>query len=344
MFKKLPLYLVCIFLLMGCSNKPKLVIYSNGDLFPSEVLTGFEKDTGIRVQRINFNSNDIMMSRLRSDKKGSYSLVIAGDDILGDVVSGELAQKIDTSKLSNYQNINPVYQKQSYDPDDEYTIPYGASVHAIVYDPKMTGIPIRSYLDLWHPVLAGKLGIIDNYRVVNGMALRIMGESYNTSNPEPIRIAGELLKLLTPNIRLIRSEKLEDELISGGISAVLMPTAQIKTAKTEKPELNVVFPQEGLCANLMAVFIPASVTNTDSAYAFLNYILDPKRGALCFEKLGLNSTFAASDQFIDAAYREILAFPENSRVDSVETMQKISEEAENLHKNIWSEFKTAAGQ
>ena len=63
-----------------------------------------------------------------------------------------LAEKLDTSKLTGFENINPLYQGQFYDPNDEYTVPYGSGIPLIVYDPEMVDIEIKGYADLWDPL------------------------------------------------------------------------------------------------------------------------------------------------------------------------------------------------
>jgi len=344
MFKKLACVLVTALLLAACGNKQSLVIYTWSDMFPQEILDGFERDTGIKLKYVNFDSDETMLARLQADKKGSYGLVIADDYIIETVIKEGLAGKIDRSLLSNYGNINPIYQKQFYDPADEYTVPYGAGVQTIVYDPKIE-VPIRGYFDLWNPLLRQKVGIIGNYRVINGMALKVMRESYNTNDLVKIGYAGEFLKTLAPNIRLIRDDKLDDELVSGEISAAVMYTSQVTMAKMARPELKVVFPSEGIGFGIMAAFIPAKAPNPAAAHAFLNYILDPQRGARCFMALGYYSTFSASDPYIDEEYRDFLTLPEDFKnFGSMEMIQNISPEAEELHNRIWTEFKTAAGQ
>ena len=342
--KKLFPVILCTVLLAGCSFKPKLIIYTADKIIPQEILAGFEKETGHKILNEIYTGTEAIFAKLHADKKGNYGLVIADDYTVENIISEKLAQKIDRSRLNNYRNINPAYQKQFYDPADEYTIPYGARVYAIVCNPKIIETPIRSYLDLWHPVLAGKVGLIDNFRVINGMGLKIMGESFNCGEMNQIRTSGELLSLLAPNIRVIGDNQVENELISGGISVALVGTPQAKKAKTEKPELKVIYPQEGPGINLMAIFIPAGLQKTDAAYVFLDYILDAKRGAACFEFLGLHSTFTASDQFINEKYREFLTLPAEFGQKSLEIIQKISPEAEALHNRIWTEFKSAAGQ
>jgi spermidine/putrescine-binding protein len=284
-----------------------------------------------------------MLTRLQAANGGDYDLIIADDYIIEMAIAQGLVRKLDKAKISNYRNINPVYQKQFYDPADEYVIPYGAGVQTIVYDPSHVQKPITGYADLWDPSLAKSVGIIGPFRVINGMALKVRGESYNTNDLDVIRSAGEKLLGLAPNIRLIRDDHLEDELVSGEISVGVMYTSQVTVAKMTKPELQVVFPKEGIGFGIMAGFIPAKAPNPDAAYAFLNYILDGQRGAECFEYLGYYSTYLASDPLISPEYREFLTLPEGFNTD-MEMIQNISPEAEEAHDLIWTAFKAAAGQ
>jgi len=344
MIKKIACILVPALLLAACGNKQNFVLYSWSDMFPQEILDGFEKDTGFKLKYVNFDTDETMFAKLIADKKGSYDLIIADDYMVENVINEGLARKIDRSLLPNYGNINPLYQKQFYDPFDEYTVPYGAGVQTIVYDPAI-GVPIRGYWDLWNPLLKQKVGIIGNYRVINGMALKVLGESYNTNNLETIGSAGKLLVTLAPNIRLIRDDKLDDELVSGEVSVAVMYTSQVTMAKMARPELAAVFPPEGIGFGIMAAFIPSNAPNPAAAHAFLKYILDPQRGAQCFMALCYYSTFSASDPYIDEEYREFLTHPENfMNIGSMEMIQNISPEADALHNRIWTEFKSAAGQ
>jgi spermidine/putrescine-binding protein len=329
--------------LCACGGRRQLTIYTWSDMFPQEILAGFEKETGIRINYVNFDTDETMLARLQVAKGGDYDLVIADDYIIETAIAEGLVRKLDQSKLSNYRNINPIYQRQFYDPGDEYTGPYGAGVQTIVYDPARVSIPIRGYADLWHPSLAGKVGIIENFRVINGMALKVNRQSYNTEDLSAIRAAGEELRALAPNIRLIRDDGLQEELLSGEIDAAVMYTSQVTMAKMENPDLEVVFPSEGIGFGIMAGFIPVNAPNPDAAYAFLDYILDAERSARCFEFLGYYSTNASADPFISGEYREFLTLPDGFNVD-MEMIQNISPEAEEEHSLVWTRFKSAAGQ
>jgi len=325
----------------GCGNSGRLTIYTWDEMFPQDILRGFEIESGIKINYVNFDTDETMLARLQASKGRNYDLVIADDYIIETVIAEGLAQKLDKTKIINYRNINHVYQKQFYDRTNEYTVPYGAGVQTIVYDPARVNIKITGYGDLWNPSLVNSVGVIGNFRVINGMALKVLGESYNTNNLEAIRAAGDLLLRLAPNIRVIMDDKLEDELISGEIAAAVMYTSQVTMAKMERPGLEVVFPREGIGFGIMAAFIPSRASNPDAAHAFLNYILDARRGAECFEFLGYYSTYSASDLLIAPDYKEFLTLPEGFNVD-MEMIQNINPEAEEAHDLIWTAFRAAA--
>jgi spermidine/putrescine-binding protein len=330
-------------LVCGCGGKKRFTLYTWEGMFPQKILSDFEKEAGIKINYVNFDTDEAMLARLQNSKGGNYDLIIADDYIIEIAVAEGLARSIDKSKIPNYRNINPIYQKQFYDPNDLYTIPYGAGVQTIVYDPQIIGKNIKGYSDLWDPDFAQSIGIIGNFRVINGMALKVLGESYNTNVLALINRAGNLLLRLAPNIRLIRDDMLEQELLSGEVSIAVMYTSQVTMAKLENPKLAVVFPEEGIGFGIMAAFIPVKAPNPDIAHAFLNYILDAQRGAECFQNLGYYSTFSASDPLIADEFKEFLTLPAGFNED-MEMIQNINAEAEEAHNQIWMAFRAATGK
>jgi spermidine/putrescine transport system substrate-binding protein len=313
-------------------------------MFPQEVLDAFTQETGIKINYNNFDYDETMLSKLEASKGGDYDLVIADDYIIKTAIEEGLVQKLDTSKLSNYGNINPVYQGQFYDPDNAYTVPYGAGVQTIVYNPETVKLDIKGYSDLFDPSLKDSVGIIDSFRVIDGLALKILGESYNTTDLGKLDAAGKKLLELAPNIRLIKDDKLEEDLLSGEISAAVMYTSQVTTAMMTNPGLKMVFPKEGIGFGIMANFIPVNAPHPDAAYAFMDYILRPDVSAKCFEYLGYYCTNKAADDLINPDYKPFLTLPKDLSTGSMEMIQPISPEAEEEHTKIWTAFKSAAGQ
>jgi spermidine/putrescine-binding protein len=330
-------------LFTGCSKQKVFTLYTWAEMFPQEVLDGFEKESGFRVNYVNFDYDETMLTKLESSRGKGYDLVIADDYIIETIIEKGLAQKLDKGKLSNLSGINPIYQKQFYDPLDEYTVPYGAGVQTIVYDPARVDLNITGYADLWDPSLRNSLGTIENYRVINGMALKVLGKSYNTGNLADIRAAGDKLLTLAPNIRLIKDDSLENDLLSGEISVGVMYTSQVTMAMMENPSLRMVFPKEGIGFGIMAGFIPSGASSPEAAHKFLDYIMNGRRGAECFEYLGYYSTFATSDPYISGEFKEFLTLPMGFNIN-MEMIRNISADAEEEHSRIWTAFKAQAGR
>lgn len=317
----------------------ELNLYTWDGMFPQEILSGFEEETGVRIRFSNFDYDEDMLAKLEETKGGDYDLVIADDYIIELVIQEGLAQKLDKNKLTNYDKLNPVFMSQFYDPQNEYTVPYGAGIPLLVYDPALTDVEITGYEDLWNPALEDSVAITANYRVINGIALKVMGESYNTEDLDIIREAGNKMLELAPNIRVISDSNTQDLLISGEVSAAFLYTSQVSAALNARSDLKVVYPKEGLGFGIMAGFIPSDAPNADAAYAFLDYINRPENAAKCFEYTGFYCTNKEAEPFISEEMQTLIVLPEN--VSDGEIVQNISQEAEDLHAEIWNQFKNA---
>lgn len=318
-----------------------LNLYTWEGMFPPDVISGFEDETGIKVNYVNFDFDETMLSKLQAAEGGDYDLVIADDYIIEVAIAEGLVQKLDKSKIPSIGNVNSVYQGQFYDPNDEYTVPYGAGVQTIVYNPANVDVDIKGYADLWDASLKDKIGIISNYRVIDGMALKTMGESYNITDTAKIAEAGEKLKELAPNIRLINDSNLQDELLSGEIDAGVMYTSQVTVAKMTNPELEVVFPSEGIGFGIMAMFIPSKAPDADAACKFIEYILKPENSAKCFEYIGYYCTNTAAEQYISEDFRSFLTLPEDFAADNMEMIGNITPEADEAHLAAFTAFREA---
>jgi len=338
---------LCLGLFAGCGSKEEytgeLNLFTWEGMFPDEVLEDFTKETGIKINYSSFDTDETMLSKLQAAKGGDYDLIIADDYIIETAIAEGLVQKLDKTKISNLDNINPIYQNQFFDPTDEYTVPYGAGVQTIVYNPKEVDIEITGYSDLWDSSLKDSVAVIGNYRVINGMALKVMGESYNINDTKKIEAAGKKLLELAPNIRLIKDDNVQDDLISGEVSAAVMYTSQVTMACLQDPDLKVVYPDEGIGFGIMSQFIPVNAPNADSAHKFIEYILQPEVSKLCYEWMGYYCTNEAADSLIEDAYKSFLTLPENFDGDT-EMIENISAEADEAHVKAWTAFKAACGQ
>ena len=221
-----------------------------------------------------------MLTKLQAVNAGSYDIIIASDYII-DIArkTGGLLKELDKSLLPNFANLEEGYLDQYFDPDNIYTMPYGPGTPLIVYDPERVNFEIKGFKDLWNPELKDSLVLIDDARVLLGMALLSMGESMNTQDEALIEEAGKRLDQLKDNIRLLSYNNLQTAILSGEASAGYMFTTQSSQAIAENPGLKIVYPEEGMGVGIDSMFIPLNAPNSDNAHAFMNYLLEPEVSA-----------------------------------------------------------------
>ena len=278
----------------------------------------FEEETGYKINYVNFDYDEVMLSKLEAAGGGDYDVIIADDYIIERAVAEGLLQKLDKEKITNFDNINPIYQGQFYDPQDEYTVPYGAGVQTITYNPATVSVPVNGYADLWDEAFQDDIALTDNFRVMVGVALKILGYSYNTNDLGEIEEAGNLLYKLAPNVRLIKDDFIQDDLVSGEVSAAVMYTSQVTMAKLADPSIEIVYPQEGIGFGIMGMFVPSKAPNAEGAHAFIDYILRPEVSAQCYEWLGYYCTNKAADDLISEEFREFLVLPEEFKMEDMD--------------------------
>ena len=150
-------------LLVGCgsagdSSQPStdknaeekvLNVFTWATYFPDDILKAFTEETGITVNYSNFSTNEEMLSKLETVQGGEYDIVLASDYIVKMAIDKGLVKKLDKGQISNYENLDPSYLGNYFDPDNEYTVPYGVGTPLIVYDPSRVDVEIKGYADLW---------------------------------------------------------------------------------------------------------------------------------------------------------------------------------------------------
>jgi spermidine/putrescine transport system substrate-binding protein len=335
---------------VGCSKDSKdtldgtklggeLNLFAWDAMFPQEVLDGYEEETGVKINYSNFDSNEAMLAKLEESNGTGYDVVFCDDYIIEVAIEEGLAQKLDKTKLENYGNIDPRFMTQFYDPTNEYTVPYGAGIPLIVYDPSLTDVEIKGYQDLWDPALKDNVAILGNYRVISGITLLTMGKHFNEEDLTVIQEAGDKMLELAPNIRVINDSNAQDFLISGEVAAAFLYNSQVFLAMTSKEGLKMVYPEEGLGYGFMAGFMPSGSGNTDAALAFMDYINRPEIAAKCFDFLGYYCTNKAAEPYISEDMKQFVILPEDAATGEI--IQNVSPKAEALYLEIWDKFKSA---
>ncbi|HHU70678.1 MAG TPA: spermidine/putrescine ABC transporter substrate-binding protein [Clostridiales bacterium] len=282
----LALMMVLVFALVGCGknegSKEINLMSWGGDFIPREVIDQFTEETGIKVNYKEVTSNEDTQSLLEANPD-QYDLAVVTDYMVEILRLNGMLEVLDKDKLSNFSNINPVYQGNYYDANNEYAMPYAVSTAFLLVNPEgveaLGANPITSYADLWQEELKDNIVVIDWSVEIMGLVLKSLGYNYNETDPVKVAEAKEKLFQLSDNIMRFETNTPEDSLVNGEAVVGFMYSNQAVNGNAQDDKLVPVFPTEGMPIYIDAFVMSKDAPNKDNAYKFLNFLLQPEIAA-----------------------------------------------------------------
>ena len=279
---KRKLFVVLCFLclvLSGCSKKDEgrvLNVLNWSSYIPDEVVRDFEKETGIRVNYGTYSSNEELLAKIANSKEGTYDLIFPSDYMIEIMKSRGLLQELDKGKLDNYKNIDSNYLNLSYDSNNQYSLPFVLATVLIAVNRDVISDEVSSYSDLLDSKFKNEIVLLDDQRIVIGMGLLALGYDMNSTNTKEIDEAREFLLELKKNVKAFDSDSPKNFLITGEASIAVIWNAEAALAKKANPNIEIIYPDEGMTLSVDNFAILKGSKNTSEAYQFIDYILDGK--------------------------------------------------------------------
>lgn len=263
----------------GYSSGNTLTIYNWGDYIDEELITRFEKETGIKVIYETFDSNEAMMTKIVQGGT-TYDIAVPSEYTIEKMREEDLLIPLDHSKLPNLKYIDERFMDLPFDPENKYSIPYFWGTVGIVYNPTLLeGMEITSWNDLWDPALKNQILLIDGAREVMGMGLNSLGYSLNDTNKDHLMEAKEKLDRLTPNVKAIVGDEIKMLMANEEAAIGLVWSGDAADIMSENENLDYVVPEEGSNLWFDNMVIPKTAKNIEAAHQFINFMLDPEVAA-----------------------------------------------------------------
>ena len=227
----------------------------------------------------------------------------------------------------------------NFDPENKFSIPYVWGATGIAVNTQKIDInSINSWNDLWNPAYRDHLLLLDDMREVFAMALMALGYSGNTTQPEEIRAAYELLKELDPKALEYETDMPDQAFISGAAHIGMMWNGSAYTTRQENPDINLLYPKEGLILWVDNIALTASAENLNEAYQFINYLLRPEVAAKMSIEVGVATASLKAKKLLDENIaNDPLIYPEDAIVQQGEFQDDV-ESAENIYNKYWAMF------
>jgi spermidine/putrescine transport system substrate-binding protein len=325
-------------------NSEELNLFVWTEYIPTEWKECFELVYDVKINHDEYSSNEEMYAKLLAGG-ANYDLVQPTDYIVGLMIRQGLLQKLDTTKLP-MDSFDPNYLDLTFDPGNEYTIPYQAGTDALIYNADKVENPPSSFADLWNPEYAGRMVFLDDSRVVIGMTLLTLGYDVNTTDPAQLEEAKVKLAELIPNVKLFDSDSPKTALIAGDVDLGITWTGEAFTAQQEDPAFTFVYPTEGAILWQDNWAMPTGAPHSDAAYAWINYTMQDDMFWLMLRDFPyINPSKAAleyaKDNQPDLYNAYMGSTITNVPQDAIEAGHRIEDvgDATPLYDQIWTEIK-----
>lgn len=252
-----------------------LKLYLPGEYLGENVISDFEKQYGVRVIVENFDSNEMMYTKLMAGDR--YDVIIPSDYMIERLMNEDFLQPLDKSMIPNMENMSDAVLGMSYDPDNTYSIPYFWGSVGLVYnhenvDPAV--IESEGWEVLRNTDYAGHIYIYDSERDSFMMAFKVLGYSMNTEDPNEINNAYEwLLQMNNTMSPVYVTDEVIDGMMNGYKDIAVVYSGDAAVVLDENEDMSFYMPSQGTNIWCDAMVIPANAENPKLAHEFINYML-----------------------------------------------------------------------
>ena len=338
MKKKILSLAAALSLAVSAAAAESISVYNWGDYIDTDVLTQFTEETGIDVIYEVFETCEDMYAKI-ANGGASYDLICPSDYMIERMIGEHLLRPINYDNVPNAANINPRFMHESYDPDATYSIPYTWGTMGILYNKTMVSEKPTSWQTLLDPTYTMDMFMLNSPRDTLGIALIMAGHSLNSTNPQDIADAKQILLDQRPLVLAYVVDEVKDKMIGGEASVALVWSGDATFCMDENEDLDYVVPEEGSNIFFDSWCIPANAKNPDGAEKFLDFLCRADIAAKNYEYVGYAIPNTAAIELMGAD--EYNASPVNNPpeevLDKCEVFKYLGEETK-LYDQAWTEI------
>jgi putrescine transport system substrate-binding protein len=343
----------------GGTGKPGVLnLYIWSDYLAADTLSNFEKQTGIKVHVAYFDTNETLETKLLAGSSG-YDVVVPTASYFERQIKAGVYLTLDKSKLPNLKNMDPQLMSKValHDPDNAHGIIYTWGTNGIGYNEKMVkalmpDAPLDSWRLVLDPAVASKvakcgISVLDSPAEMMRAVYSYLGKDPNSQNADDLVQADAILTKIRPYIRNINSSEYIEALANGDLCIAVGYNGDVMQARDRAREANkgvevkYFVPKEGSILWFDMLAIPKDAPDPESAYAYLNYIMDPKVIAdISNFKRYANANLASQPLVLAAVKDDPGIYPPPEQRQKLAVQLADSADQTRAITRVWQKFKT----
>lgn len=322
-------------------------VYNYGDYIDPECIDMFEEETGITVVYDVFDTNEEMYPVVSSGAV-RYDVVCPSEYMVQKMMANDMLAEINYDNVPNFEYISQTCRDiaEQYDPGNRYSVPYNWGTVGILYNTNVyPSGSITSWSDLWKDEYFDDVMMMDSLRDIYMVPLKILGLSANTTDPDELRAATDLLIEQKPLVYKYATDAIRDFLLSESANIGMIYSGEVGYCLEEVDFLEYVLPEEGSNVWVDSWVIPKNCRDKEAAEAWINFFCRPDIGLMTFDYIYYSTPNDGTLELMreDPEYEEILEnpaiVPSDDIISRCEVYRYLGPEADRLYNEYWKEFK-----
>ena len=332
------------------SGANQLYVYNWGEYIDESVIEEFEEETGIEVVYDLFETNEEMYPVIEAGAV-RYDVVCPSDYMIQKMAENGLLAEINFDNIPNLSQIDPIYleRSKSFDPENKYSVPYTWGTVGILYNTeriKELGVPAPTkWSDLWDERYRGEILMQDSVRDAFMVALKMRGYSMNSTDPEELAQARDLLIQQKPLVQAYVVDQVRDKMIGGEAAVGVIYSGEMLYIQEESAgadfTLEYVVPEEGTNIWIDSWVIPANARNKENAEKWINFLCRPDIAKKNFDYITYSTPNKGAYEMLEDELKNNQArIPDVNQMANSEVFQYLGDEADSLYNEMWKEVKS----
>ncbi len=277
--------LLALLILLSCIRpawaEELLVLTWEGYIDP-ELVTQFEEQTGANIRFIYYEDDDERDFILASTEGSGFDLIVFDETMSRPYSENGWLYPFNRDELPNLAHVRKPMSDSPLDKEIT-SVPYSWGSIGILYRKDKVSPAPDSWMNFFRPdeKLRNRILVINTASTTFRLALKALGYSIHSEDPEHVAQARKLLLEQRPYVRAYRNILFgeESEILAGEAWIAMAYSGDALTIMEGHPELEFIIPQEGTMLWTDSIAILNSSTHKSLAKQFINYMNTPEINA-----------------------------------------------------------------
>ena len=327
----------------GCSKDPskEISFFNYGENIDEETVKEFEKEYGIKVNIETFDDMETMYQKVSAGGV-NYDVILVSDALMPRMIDKNLIQEINKESIPNLSQMDEQYLNLTIDPENKYSVPYMFGTVGLIYNKDVVKEEVDSWDILWNEEYKDRIFMFDTYRDTIGAALKKLGYSLNTENPQEVEEAKQLLLEQRGLVNPVYGVDNGTLMIPAGESDINMIwSGEGLNLQDEYPNLVYVVPKEGANFWIDSLCIPANAKNVEGAEKFINFVSDKESALRIADEIGYTTpNKEARLEQPEEVRNNPNAYMPKEIMDRCEIYEDFSSDVKKMYDDAWIRIKS----